>query len=219
MNGRSDIMLKITTITFPCFAANCYLVTDEKTGEALLIDPGSYGERQKAFIKAQGVESLKYILLTHGHFDHMIGVERFRSTFSGEVVIHEDDKDKISSDEGSLYSRFEREIPFAQATADITVKDGDKLTFGEYEIEVIHTPGHTKGGVCYKIGDVLFTGDTLFKDSIGRVDFPDSDKEEMLASLKKLYSLDGDYRVYPGHESATTLDFERKYNYYMKLCR
>lgn len=212
-------MLKVTTLTFPCFSANCYLVTDESTDESLLIDPGSYGERQRDFIKSQGVESLKYILLTHGHFDHMIGVERFRNALGGEVVIHQADADKISSAVGSLYSRFEREIPFATANADITVKDGEKLPFGEYEIEVIHTPGHTKGGVCYKIGDCLFTGDTLFRGSIGRVDFPDSDETEMLRSLKKLNAIDDDYKVYPGHEGTSTLSYEKQTNRYMKLCR
>ena len=212
-------MLKVTTLTFPCFSANCYLVTDESTDESLLIDPGSYGDRQRDFIKSQGVESLKYILLTHGHFDHMIGVERFRNALGGEVVIHQADADKISSAVGSLYSRFEREIPFAAANADITVKDGEKLPFGEYEIEVIHTPGHTKGGVCYKIGDCLFTGDTLFRGSIGRVDFPDSDETEMLRSLKKLNAIDDDYKVYPGHEGTSTLSYEKQTNRYMKLCR
>lgn len=212
-------MLKVTTLTFPCFSANCYLVTDEETGESLLIDPGSYGERQKDFIKAQGVEKLKYILLTHGHFDHMIGVERFRNAFSGEVVVHENDSDKLSSAVGSLYSRFEREIPFASATADIKVKDGDSLPFGKYEIEVIHTPGHTKGCVCYKIGDCLFTGDTLFRGSIGRTDFPDSDEGEMLSSLKKLNAIEGDYKVYPGHEGTSTLSYEKQTNRYMLLCR
>ena len=212
-------MLKVTTLTFPCFSANCYLVTDEETGESLLIDPGSYGERQKDFIKAQGVEKLKYILLTHGHFDHMIGVERFRNAFSGEVVVHENDSDKLSSAVGSLYSRFEREIPFASATADIKVKDGDSLPFGKYEIEVIHTPGHTKGCVCYKIGDCLFTGDTLFRGSIGRTDVPDSDEGEMLSSLKKLNAIEGDYKVYPGHEGTSTLSYEKQTNRYMLLCR
>ena len=212
-------MLKVTTLTFPCFSANCYLVTDESTDESLLIDPGSYGDRQRDFIKSQGVESLKYILLTHGHFDHMIGVERFRNALGGEVVIHQADADKISSAVGSLYSRFEREIPFAAANADITVKDGEKLPFGEYEIEVIHTPGHTKGCVCYKIGDCLFTGDTLFRGSIGRVDFPDSDETEMLRSLKKLNAIDDDYKVYPGHEGTSTLSYEKQTNRYMKLCR
>ena len=212
-------MLKVTTLTFPCFSANCYLVTDESTNESLLIDPGSYGDRQRDFIKSQGIESLKYILLTHGHFDHMIGVERFRSAFGGEVVVHENDSDKLSSAVGSLYSRFEREIPFAEATADIKVKDGDGLPFGGGTIEVIHTPGHTKGCVCYKIGDCLFTGDTLFRGSIGRTDFPDSNQNEMLTSLKKLYSIEGAFKVYPGHEGTSTLSYEKQTNPYMKLCR
>ncbi len=211
--------LKITVITFPCFSANCYLVTDESTNESLLIDPGSYGERQKEYMKAQGVEKLKYILLTHGHFDHMIGVERFRTALGGEVVVHEKDCDKLSSAVGSLYSRFEREIPFASASADITVKDGDRLPFGEYGIEVIHTPGHCEGSVCYKIGEHLFTGDTLFRGSIGRTDFPDSDGNKMLSSLKKLYAIEEDCKVYPGHEGASTLAYEKQTNRYMKLCR
>ena len=211
--------LKITVITFPCFSANCYLVTDESTNESLLIDPGSYGERQREYMKAQGVEGLKYILLTHGHFDHMIGVERFRNAFGGEVVVHENDEAKLSSADKSLYSRFEREIPFASASADITVKDGDSLPFGEYGIEVIHTPGHCEGSVCYKIGEYLFTGDTLFRGSIGRTDFPDSDGNKMLASLKKLNALEGDYKLYPGHEGTSSLSYEKQTNRYMMLCR
>ena len=211
--------LKITVLTFPCFCANCYLVTDEGTGESLLIDPGSYGERQKEYIKSQGVESLRYILLTHGHFDHMLGVERFRNAFGGQVVVHEEDADKLSSAQGSLYSRFEREIPFASAEADLKVRDGDRLPFGGGEIEVIHTPGHSKGSVCYKLGDVIFSGDTLFRCSVGRTDFPDSDGREMLSSLKKLSAIEGECKIYPGHEGATTLSFEKNYNPYMKLCR
>ena len=212
-------MLKVTNLTFPCFSANCYLVTDESTGKSLLIDPGSYGERQRGFIESQGVKSLEYILLTHGHFDHMIGVERFRDAFGGKVVIHQADADKLSSAVGSLYTRFEREIAFAEASADITVRDGECLPFGGYKIEIIHTPGHTKGCVCYKIGDCLFTGDTLFRGSIGRVDFPDSDENDMLSSLKKLYAIDEDYKVYPGHEGTSTLSYEKQTNRYMKLCR
>jgi glyoxylase-like metal-dependent hydrolase (beta-lactamase superfamily II) len=211
--------LKITVLTFPCFSANCYLVTDEGTGESLLIDPGSYGERQKEYIKSQGVESLRYILLTHGHFDHMLGVERFRNAFGGQVVVHEEDADKLFSAQGSLYSRFEREIPFASAEADLKVRDGDRLPFGGGEIEVIHTPGHSKGSVCYKLGDVIFSGDTLFRCSVGRTDFPDSDGREMLSSLKKLSAIEGECKIYPGHEGATTLSFEKNYNPYMKLCR
>ena len=212
-------MLKITNISFPGFCANCYLAVDESTNEGFLVDPGAYGERQAAYIKSQGIEKLRYILLTHGHFDHMMGVEKFREVFDGQVVIHTLDEDKLSSDVKSLYSNFDRESEFASTSADITVTDGDTLPFGSEKIEVMHTPGHTKGGVCYKIGDAIFTGDTLFKCTIGRTDFPDSDEKEMLSSLKKLYSLEGDFKVYPGHEELTTLSFEKKYNPYMKLCR
>ena len=210
-------MLKITNIFFPGFCANCYLVVDESTNESFLVDPGAYGERQAAYIKSLGIEKLRYILLTHGHFDHMMGVQKFREVFGGQVVIHCLDKDKLSSEEKSLYSNFDRENNFLPTSADITVNDGDVLPFGNETIEVIHTPGHTKGGVCYKIGDAIFTGDTLFKSTIGRTDFPDSDENEMLRSLRRLYDLEGDYKVYPGHEEVTTLDFEKKTNYCMKL--
>ena len=209
--------VKVTNISFPGFCANCYLMTDMATNESLLVDPGAYGERQKEYIKAQGVEKLRYILLTHGHFDHMLGAERFRRELGGEVVIHEKDEDKLSSADKSLYSRFDRENPFMPVSADITVKDGDILPFGNESIKVIHTPGHTKGGVCYKIRDLLFTGDTLFKGTIGRVDFPDSDEDEMLSSLIRLDKLDLDYKIYPGHEGVTTLEFEKKANQYMIL--
>ena len=209
--------LKVTDIAFPGFTANCYLVTDMATNESLLVDPGAYGERQKDFIRSQGIENLRYILLTHGHFDHMIGAERFRQQFNAKVVIHHLDEDKLGSAEKSLYSRFDRYHSFAPTAADITVKDGDILPFGNENIEVMHTPGHTKGGVCYKIRDVLFTGDTLFKLTIGRTDFPDSDENEMLESLIKLDKLDMDYKIYPGHEGVTTLDFEKKANRYMIL--
>ncbi len=209
--------VKVTNITFPGFCANCYLVTDMATNESLLVDPGAFAERQKDYIKSQGIENLRYILLTHGHFDHMLGVEKFRQEFSAKVVIHPMDEDKLSSAEKSLYSRFDRDNPFVPTGADISVNDGDTLPFGNETIEVIHTPGHTKGGVCYKIRDLLFTGDTLFKGTIGRTDFPDSDENEMLESLIKLDKLDMDYKIYPGHEGVTTLDFEKKANQYMIL--
>lgn len=209
--------VKVTNISFPGFAANCYLVTDMATNESLLVDPGAYGERQKEYIKSQGAEKLSYILLTHGHFDHMLGAEKFRKELGGKTVIHCLDEDKLCSAQKSLYSLFDRDGEFVPTTADITVNDGDTLPFGSETIEVIHTPGHTKGGVCYKIRDLLFTGDTLFKSTIGRTDFPDSDEDEMLSSLIRLDKLQSDYKIYPGHEGVTTLDFEKKANRYMIL--
>ncbi len=205
---------KVTLINFPGFTANCYLVTDKKTNESFLVDPGAYGTRQSEYIKSQGIESLKYILLTHGHYDHIMGVKRFKEDFGAEVVIHENDEDCLRSPIKSL--AITHGLKFPKAEADVVVLGGDSLTFGEDKIEVIHTPGHTKGCVCYKLGDMLFTGDTLFKGTVGRTDFPGSSYVEMLESLTKLKELSGDYKVFPGHEGATTLENERRNNPYMR---
>ncbi|MBO5936989.1 MAG: MBL fold metallo-hydrolase, partial [Clostridia bacterium] len=118
--------LSIKVITFPCFSANCYLVTDSQTGESLLIDPGSYGERQREYIKAQGVEQLRYILLTHGHDDHMLGTEKFRDAFGGEVAVHSADEEKLSSEMKSLFSFGGDGRAFASAKADIILSDGNR---------------------------------------------------------------------------------------------
>lgn len=206
--------IEIKTFDLGMVAANCYIVKDTVSGDALLVDPGSYNSRLENLIKEAGIEKLRYILLTHGHFDHIMGVKRTKSTFGGKVVIHLSDLLCTTDSNLSLASAFGFESePFG---ADILVKDGDKLPFGEGEIEVIHTPGHTTGSVCYKLGDVLFTGDTLFRMTVGRTDFPGGSYEILERSLKKLSSLQGDFKIYPGHESESTLEFERLNNPYMK---
>ena len=130
-----------------------------------------------------------------------------------KIVIGEDDAHFTNEDDLNLAWHFG--LSMKHFDADILVGEGSELNFGNEKIKVISTPGHTRGGVCYILGDNIFTGDTLFRGSIGRTDFPTGDKEEMLQSLKKLSELDGNYNVYCGHESNTTLDFERKNNIYM----
>ncbi len=206
--------LKVTNISFPGFCANCYLVVDESTKESFLVDPGAYGARQSEYIKSQGVSELKYILLTHGHFDHIMGVRQFKEDLGGQVVIHENDEDCLSSPLKSL--AITHALSFPKTEADIVVTDGDRLPFGDTEIEVIHTPGHTKGSVCYKLGDLLLTGDTLFKGTVGRTDFPGGSYSEIIESVEKLGAIKGDFKVYPGHESLTTLENERRNNPYMR---
>lgn len=205
--------LKVSMLTFPGFTANCYLAVNEDTNEGFLVDPGAYSKRQSDYIK-ENCGKLKYILLTHGHFDHISGVKQFRDEFSAKVVIHENDEGCLRDSLKSL--GITQGLPSPKINADIIVSSGDKLSFGGKEIDVIHTPGHTKGGVCYKIDDILFTGDTLFKGTVGRTDFPGGSLEEIIDSLKKLNSLHGDYKIYPGHEGLTTLDFERANNPYMR---
>ena len=203
----------VTELSFPGFVANCYLVVDEESKEAFLVDPGAYGSRQCEYIKSQGVK-LRYILLTHGHYDHILGVRQFRDEFSAEVVIHTEDEECLRSALKSLSIMNGAKAPGIEA--DITVSEGDSLPFGEGEIKVMHIPGHTRGSVCYLLSDMIFSGDTLFKCGVGRTDFPGGSQKQLLASLGRLSSLEGDYTVYPGHESATTLDYERRYNSCMR---
>lgn len=204
---------KVTELTFPGFTANCWLVSDEDTKEAFLTDPGAYGVRQSEYIKSQGV-NLRYILLTHGHYDHILGVRQFKEAFpEAKIVIHTEDAGCLTSPVKSL--AITQALRFPKTEADVLVSDGDRLPFGNNEIEVIHTPGHTRGSVCFKLGDMLLTGDTLFRGTVGRTDFPGGSYKEMLSSVQKLAGLDGDYKVYPGHEGTTTLENERRNNPYM----
>lgn len=206
--------LSIKVFALGMVAANCYIVKDSHSGEAFAVDPGAYNGRFEAMLEEMGIEKLKYILLTHGHFDHIMGVEKLKKNFGGEVVVHTLDAPCLKDADRSLANYFGFLSPPFQH--DITVNEGDKLPFGDTEIEVIHTPGHTVGSVCYKIENHLFTGDTLFNMTCGRVDFPGGSMEQMLKSMKKLGDLEGDFNVYPGHEKTTTLDFERQNNPYMK---
>lgn len=194
--------------------SNCYLLVDEKTGEGAVVDPAWYGDALK---KAIGDTKIKYILLTHGHFDHIFGVHGLREASGAKVVIHEKDAGYLLDPKKSLAEgNFpEMQIP---VEADMFVKDGDILTLGDEEIKVMHTPGHTMGSVCYICENdrVILSGDTLFCMTAGRTDFPDGSDEMMIASLKRLIVLEGDYVVYPGHNRITTLESERKRNWYIR---
>lgn len=196
--------------------ANCFLLVDDATNEAAIVDPGWYGDIIKNALKTENVD-LKYILLTHGHFDHILGVYGLQKETGAKVVIHECDAGHLIDPCKSL---CEGNFPEPQypVNADITVKDGDTIMLGETEIKVMSTPGHTNGSVCYIIENekVILSGDTLFCMTAGRTDFFDGSDEEMIASLKRLIALDGDYRVLPGHNRETTLESERKRNWYIR---
>ncbi len=206
--------LKIKSFASGMVAANSYIVKDMTSGEAFVVDPGAFNNKFDETIKSMGIEKLKYILLTHGHFDHIMGVKKLQKAYGGEIVIHELDADCLQNSKKSLAGVWGFECP--PFYADKTVKDGDELCLGQEKIEVIHTPGHTVGSVCYKVGSLLLTGDTLFHMTCGRTDFPGGSVEEMTNSMKKLKAIDGEYRVCPGHESESTLSFEKNNNPYMK---
>lgn len=191
---------------------NCYLIVDEKTNESALVDCSEYNDKMVDLI---GDTDLKYILLTHGHFDHIIGTKEVKQNYSAKVVISKEDEPMLSSSKLSLAAFCG--APQNNVEADRIISDGDAIKLGELEIKAMATSGHTKGGMCYLVEDYIFTGDTLFYCSCGRTDFPGGSGDEMLASLNKIKALDGNLKVMTGHNNTSTLDFERKNNPYMNL--
>ncbi|MBC8585000.1 MBL fold metallo-hydrolase [Youxingia wuxianensis] len=193
---------------------NCYIVADDNN-IAVIIDPGAQAEKLMEFIKKMQLKP-EYILLTHGHYDHIGGVKWLIEDYGCKLVIGEKDAEQLADREKSLATMRGMTPDIYILHPDILVKEGDVLTAGELSFEVIDTPGHTKGGVTYRCGGLLFTGDTLFAGDIGRTDLYGGDYHTLLASVKKLAELPGDYRVLPGHGSDSTLDMERKLNPYIR---
>ncbi len=192
---------------------NCYILKEEGDRRAVLIDPGD----DPIYIKSELLDMDAYpalILLTHGHFDHILALDLVR-TDKSVVCIHEADAEMLTKRD--MFTAYLDNDPRPLRPADrVFGKNERYVSEAGFNFEVLHTPGHTKGSVCYQFGDLLFTGDTLFCGGMGRVDFPGGNEEEMMASLRKLHSIPGDMDVFPGHDRATTLDEERIRNPYMK---
>lgn len=196
--------------------ANNYLIIDEKSKEAVLIDCSSGRQEFINSIKNSGV-NLKYILLTHGHFDHILGVDKFKEVFGTDAYIAKEDIEQVE-----LTPKF---MPILAGMESVEIKsihnylkDGDIIKVGDIEIKAIATPGHTPGGMSYLIGDKLFSGDTLFHRSIGRCDFPGGSLDTIVKSIKeKLFTLPDNTEVFPGHGEKTTIAYEKKYNEILNL--
>jgi len=201
-------MMKITALQVGAIGTNCYILSEEKAGLCAVIDPGDEPVRVAKAIEATGCKPAM-ILLTHGHFDHYTGVNGLLEKYPQlPVYIHRADTTDAPRSE-LLYPRLgEKNQRY--------FKEGDSLTLGDESITVMETPGHSKGSVCLVVEDVIFCGDTLFRMSCGRTDFPGGDYREILLSLKRLGQMSGDYTCYPGHMEATTLSFEREHNPYMR---
>ncbi len=186
--------------------ANNYLLTDNN--EAVLID---CSEVKPELLNALDGLKLKYILLTHGHFDHVLGVNGMREKTGAKVLVNKADVERMEESANIMETFGVSGI--ATPKADDFIKDGDILKFGNTEIKVIGTPGHTEGGVCYLIGDKLFSGDTLFKNSVGRTDLPGGDFAKLSKSIKNnLFNLEENTTVYPGHGPTTSIGYEKQYN-------
>ena len=184
------------------FAVFCYLVGDEEIKEGLFIDPADNADKLIADAKTQGVNKIKYIVNTHSHVDHTMGNAEMVKKTGAKIIIHEEDAPFLTRTSSDLLMMF-RAKP--SPPADIQVKEGDIIQVGEVGLKVIHTPGHSPGGMSLYIKGKVFTGDSLFVGSVGRTDFPGSSWEVLEASIRnKLYVLPGDTIVYPGHNYGST---------------
>ena len=194
--------------------ANCYVVACEETKETLVIDPGGDPAQVLKFAQKHGL-NVKYIVNTHGHIDHIMGNNQLKEAAGAKVMIHEMDADMLPNASLNLSGYIGGQI--AQDPADQLLTDGDTVEFGKIKLEVLHTPGHTRGGICLKGDGVVFTGDTLFAGSIGRTDFPGGSFEDIINSIKtKLLPLSDDTAVYPGHMQESTIGQEKKYNPFLR---
>lgn len=191
------------------FQANCYIIGDNDTREGAVIDPGGEPNDILEECKRLGID-IKYILLTHGHGDHVAGVYKIKEETGAKILMHHEDKYLTDGATIDLIPILRNIRLF---DADEFIKDGDRIKIGNIEVEVIETPGHTPGSVSFKIGDMVVTGDALFQGSVGRTDFPKGSHEQLINSIKeKIITLPDNTKVYPGHGPSTTVGDEKKYN-------
>lgn len=191
---------------------NCYLITDKDTGYMAVVDPGGKSEKLIDDIKSGG--ELKYVILTHGHYDHIGYAKQLASMFTAEIICGEYTNEFLNNNLLN-HSAFHPDFNIEPFSGDIILSDGDCFNLGKTCIKYIYTPGHTKDSGCYIFDNNIITGDTLFRESFGRTDLPTGNDDDMINSIRRLKNIDGNYIVYPGHGMMSDLNFERKYNYLM----
>lgn len=192
------------------YSANCYIVGCEDTNEVFIVDPGGGADIILNEINKKNL-NVKYIILTHGHGDHIGGIVKLKNEINAPILVHKDDEDMLLDSSLNLTSMMS--IDKIEIKPNRLLDDNDIINIGNLEAKIIHTPGHTKGSICIKVKDALITGDTLFKGSIGRSDLYGGDHETLINSIKsKLLILDEDIKVYPGHGDSSTIKYEKKNN-------
>ena len=204
--------MRITNLPSGALQANTYLAVDEKTNEGFIVDPGGYNKVLTKEVRDNNV-NIKYIILTHGHSDHICGVNEHKAEFpDAKIVAYKDEEAMLENPNLNQSPGFG--VPYS-TKADILVSDGDELKVGDVTLKFIHTPGHTEGGMCIYVKEAkaLFSGDTLYRQSIGRTDFPGGSYKEIMDSIrKKLFLLPDDTNVFPGHMGMTSIGFEKENN-------
>ena len=206
--------MKIATLVVGRLQANCYIIGCEETNAAVIIDPGEDADTIIDCFRSNHY-TLKYIINTHGHMDHVSANDAVQTALGGRLAIHKDDLKMLGEPFGNQSPVKESDI--GKENMPLILQDADRLLFGNQVIEIIHTPGHTPGGICLRIGNSLFSGDTLFTGSVGRWDFPGGSYENLMHSLKsKILGLDDAIHVHPGHGPQTTIGIEKKYNPFLQ---
>ena len=204
--------MNIQTLTLGPLATNCYLVRQDGCSRVVIIDPAANSKKLLAALQEQGL-TLEAIFLTHAHFDHILAAHEVLAATHAQYVVPEGDlwllKRENMGQFRSLASAYVEDKP------DLLANEGTQVTFGGMTATYMNTPGHTPGSSVIRIGDCLFTGDTLFRHECGRCDLEGGDFGQMLRSLRRLHDLEGDYKVLPGHEGISTLSEERAANPYM----
>ncbi len=202
--------MKIIALEVGNLGTNCYIAFSETQRRAAVIDPGGSCEQILAVLHDQKL-TVDCIIDTHGHADHVLANLALKKATGAPILIHEDDAGMLVNAQSNLSAWIGGGV--SCGPADKQLKEGDKIAVGDFELTVLHTPGHTLGGICLLAGNVLFSGDTLFAESIGRTDFPGGSYQSLIRSVQqKLMILDDAVRVLPGHGPETTIGWERQHN-------
>ncbi len=196
------------------YGVNLYVIYDEIEKKAAIVDPAIYDSKVTKFIDGLNLK-VEYIILTHGHGDHLLGIDKYKEKYKCEIIAHKSEKELLSNADLNFSKRMSGESIII--VPDKWLKEDDIISIGRIDLKVIHTPGHTKGGICLLNDDFLISGDTLFYSSIGRHDLYGGNYGVLMQSIiKKLMKLNDDLIVYPGHGSETTIGFEKKNNPFIK---
>lgn len=208
-------MMTIDSIVVGMVQTNCYFVTNTSTKETLIIDPGAEEKRILDYLREKELKPCA-ILLTHGHFDHIMAVNELRQALSVKVYACKEERELL--EDTALNCSYDFGKPY-QVVADVLLKDGAEFSAAGFSVKLLHTPGHTAGSCCYHVvaeegQEALFSGDTVFMESVGRCDLPTGNVRKIVESLKKLLKLEADLLVYPGHGPRTSIGYEQKNNPY-----